>query len=82
MPFDPSLPANNAVLDAAIVRAQLNALNLDKIDASQLAGAINGTSNNSNAVAILNQAATSAYDSSQMQSVLDKLDELINALRR
>ncbi len=44
--------------------------------------AISGTSNNSNGVATLGQAADGSYNQNQMQVLLDKLDELINALRR
>jgi hypothetical protein len=43
---------------------------------------INGTSSNSNAVAPISQTASFGYDQNQMQQVLDKIDELINALRR
>ena len=39
-------------------------------------------SNNSNGVSTLNQGADSNYNPGQMQEVLNKLDELINALRR
>ncbi len=40
------------------------------------------TSNNSNGVGTLGQSADSNYQQSQMQDVMNKLDELINALRR
>lgn len=40
------------------------------------------TSNNSNGVGTLGQSAYSYYDQWQMQMVMDKIDELINALRR
>ncbi|WP_294227571.1 hypothetical protein [Prosthecobacter sp.] len=39
-------------------------------------------SNNSNGVNTLGQGADGSYNQSQMQDVLNKLDELINALRR
>lgn len=39
-------------------------------------------SNNSNGVSTLGQGADGSYNPSQMQDVLNKLDELINALRR
>ncbi|MEQ1851093.1 MAG: hypothetical protein ABMA01_05805 [Chthoniobacteraceae bacterium] len=41
-----------------------------------------GTSNNSNGVGTLGQSADAGYNQSQMQTLLDKVDELINALRR
>ena len=40
------------------------------------------TSSNSNAVALLSEAADSSYNQTQMQTVMAKLDELILALRR
>lgn len=47
-----------------------------------LASAIGGTSNNSNAVATLGQSADPNYQQSQIQDLINKVDELINALRR
>ena len=49
---------------------------------AQLSSAVSGTSNNSNAVSTLNQSADSNYNPSQMQALMDKMDELITALRR
>jgi hypothetical protein len=40
------------------------------------------SSANSNGVNTLGQTADGTYSSSQMQDVINKLDELINALRR
>lgn len=40
------------------------------------------TSSNSNAVSTLSQSADAGYSPTQMQDVLSKIDELINALRR
>lgn len=47
-----------------------------------LANAITGTSSNSNAVGTLGQGADFNYNQPQMQALMDKMDELINALRR
>lgn len=47
-----------------------------------LDGAIQTTSANSNSVSQLNATADISYQSSQMQEVMNKLDELIWALRR
>ena len=80
MPFDPSKPANSSPLSSSEVRGQLNGLNQAITDAVN--AAIAGTSNNSNGVGTLGQIASGGYDPGQMQQVLDKLDELINALRR
>ena len=38
--------------------------------------------NNANGVGILNQVAVGGYNQSQMQGVLNKLEEPINATRR
>jgi hypothetical protein len=40
------------------------------------------TSANSNAVDVLGQSAALSYEPLQIQAMLDKIDELINALRR
>lgn len=91
MPFDPSKPAPGDDLDAVLVRSQLNALKA-LIDAqaaqiSSLQGQVNlflaATSSNSNGVA--NLALTIANNPPQnfdVQPIADKVDELINALRR
>jgi len=80
MPYDPNIPADHAPLSSAVMRANLSALNQDWINGVN--SAIASSSNNSNAVATLSEGASGSYDPSQMQRVLDKIDELINALRR
>ncbi len=85
MPFDPTKPATNSPLASAEMRTQLTALNNDlqtRATVTDLVNAIAGTSSNSNAVGTLTQGADGAYNPDQMQAVLDKIDELINALRR
>ncbi len=85
MPFDPTKPATNSPNSSAEMRSQLTSLNaeiLARTTAADLAAAIAGTSSNSNAVSTLGQSADSGYNQTQMQDVLNKLDELINALRR
>ena len=89
MPFDPTKPATNSPNSSAEMRSQLTALDADiqqratQADlANAIAAAIAGTSSNSNGVGTLSQGASGGYDQSQMQAVLDKIDELINALRR
>lgn len=49
---------------------------------AQLSSAVSDSSNNSNAVSTLNQGADSNYSQPQMQAQMDKMDELITALRR
>ena len=85
MPFDPAKPANNSPVTAAELRAQLQAL----YDESQLRptvsdmnAAIAGTSSNSNGVGTLGLGVSDPPTQAEVQSIADKLDELINALRR
>ena len=52
------------------------------VNFGDLASAIQTTSTNSNSVSTLSQQADGFYNSSQLQQVMDKVDELINALRR
>jgi hypothetical protein len=87
--FDPSYPPTDAEIESAPLRAQFNALNDDIQTRSTVAlmnatvqSAVGATSNNSNSVATLNMMADSFYNSNQLQDVMNKLDELINALRR
>ena len=48
----------------------------------QLDNAIAGTSRNSNNVPVLNQTADANYNPGQMQMLFNRMDDLINALRR
>ncbi|MBL9114227.1 MAG: hypothetical protein JNJ83_04420 [Verrucomicrobiaceae bacterium] len=83
--FDPTLPQENTPADAAQMRDQLNALNDDiqtRATTDELNTAIQGTSANTNQVSTLNMNADAAYDQNQMQAVLQKLDEVILAMRR
>ena len=91
MPFDPAKPAPGDDLDAVLIRNQLNALKA-LIDAqagqiaslqAQLTAVIGETSNNSNGVGNLNlNIANNPPQQSEVQPIADKVDELINALRR
>jgi hypothetical protein len=53
-----------------------------EVTTAALDAAISGTSNNSNGVAALAESADSSYNQPQIQNLLNKMDELINALRR
>ena len=53
-----------------------------EVTTAALNAAISATSNNSNAVATMGEIADGSYNSNQMQNVINKMDELINALRR
>ena len=88
MPFDPTKPAPGDDLDAVLIRDQLKAL----IDAqaaqiatlqSQLDIAIANSSNNSNGVPNLSLTINSNPPQNyEVRPIADKVDELINALRR
>jgi hypothetical protein len=53
-----------------------------EVTAAQLSSAISGTSNNTDAVGLLNLAVSDPPTQSELQAVANKLDELILALRR
>jgi hypothetical protein len=89
MPFDPSKPANNSPASSAEMRSQLTSLNADIQQRATIndlnnaiANALAQTSNNSNGVSTMGQSADGSYQQWQMQMLFDKVDELINALRR
>ena len=89
MAFNPALPTDDAVIESGVLRSQFTALNADTQTRASaedvsiaLAAAIAGTSNNCNSVNPLYQSANSDYSQNQMQDVLSKLDDLINALHR
>ena len=71
------------------MRGQLTALNADIQQralvndlSSAIANALAQTSSNSNAVNTLGMGADGGYNPSQMQDLINKVDELITALRR
>ena len=89
--FDPAKPAPGDALDAVLIRAQLNELKalIDSQAAqianlqAQLNAAIAGTSNNSNGVGNLSLTINNNPPQQfEVQPIADKVDELINALRR
>ena len=89
MPFDPTKPANNSPASSAEMRSQLTSLNADIQQRAtindlnnSIANALAQTSNNSNGVGTLGMSADGSYNQTQMQDLINKLDELINALRR
>jgi putative salt-induced outer membrane protein YdiY len=53
-----------------------------EVSAAQLNTAIDGTSSNTNGVSTLGQTADGSYNPTQMQDLMNKVDELITALRR
>ena len=91
MPFDPSKPADHSPNSSAEMRAQLTSLKaeIDALNAqvaalqAQFPAAIAGTSSNSNGVGNLNLAINNNPPQNfEVQAIADKLDALINALRR
>jgi dihydroxyacetone kinase len=98
MPFDPTKPAFGSPDSSAEMRDQLNALKalidaqaaqIASLSAqladvpNQIAAAIAGTSSNSDGVANLGLTiANNPPQQYEVQPIADKLDELINALKR
>jgi len=89
MPFDPTVPANNAEATAIMFRGQFQALNQDiqaRATVSQMVVADNNvlqqTSANSNGVDTLNITASSTYDEAQQQEIINAFNALVSALRR
>lgn len=97
MPFDPALPANASLIVAAELRGQFTGLK-SEIDAlptqAQLSNDLVNTENaavlttlpqtsaNSNGVSLLNMSVSDPPTQAEMQAIADKVDALINALRR
>ncbi len=85
MPFDPTKPANNSANSSAEMRSQLTALNSDiqtRATQSDLTTQIGATPAKSNGVATMGMAVSDPPTQSEVQTIADKLDELINTLRR
>jgi hypothetical protein len=55
---------------------------LPQIECNAIANALDQTSNNSNGVGTLGIGADVGYNQQPMQDIINKVDELINALRR
>lgn len=97
IPFDPTLPASGSQIVAGELRSQFTGLN-DEIAVlptqAQLSNdlvncqnaavntALPQTSANSNGVGTLSFTPNTSYEPSEMQAVINKMDELINELRR
>ena len=82
MPFDPSLPGDHSPLISAEMRGQLNARDADKASHTEVAGAIAGTANNMNAVGDLSVSLSNPPQQWEVQAIVDKMNELLAALRR
>lgn len=73
--------ALNADIQTRVTQAQLTD-GMSTAVSTAVGSALSSSSNISNNVAQLGQVAYAYYDFTQMQQVMDKIDELINALRR
>ncbi|MEI6192962.1 MAG: hypothetical protein WCS42_01380 [Verrucomicrobiota bacterium] len=86
MPYNPDLPAANSPSSSAEMRAQLNGLDAkigDCATQASLNDAINaGAAANCDGVAELNLTVSNPPTQAQMQSLADKVDELIRTLKR
>ena len=85
MPFDPNHPLPGDALDAGFIRTQMTALNGDiqqRPTAAQLAAQISSTSANSNNVDLLAMTVSEPMSQAEGQVLVDKVNELITALRR
>ena len=72
-PEGPMGPAGPQGPPGEVTQSDLNNAELNMLSQS---------SANSNGVSTLNQSADGTYNPAQIQALLDKMDELINALRR
>ena len=89
MAYDPNLPTENTLVDAVQMRTQLTGI-VDLVNAAaanaashaEVGNAITGTSNNSNNVGFLNVGLSNPPQQWEVQPIIDKLNELIQALRR
>ena len=85
MPYDPAKPADGSPLSSAEMRDHLGGLHEEiqarvALEVFQMEMA--NTSSNTDDVGLLAETANATYSQAQMQTVIDKLDELITALRR
>ena len=72
MAYDPTKPQENTPLDAAQMRSQFAGLKALLDDRAHRVDDVNG----------LGMTVQDPFDASQLQAVADKLDELLDALKR
>jgi len=89
MPYDPTKPQAGTEIDAVEMRAQLQALYQEiqaRATVVQMTNADNAvlqqSSANSNGVEPLNISVGSTYDEAIQQEIVNKINEIIFALRR
>ncbi len=85
MPFDPSLPATDAPVSSVELRNQFNGLQQNiqaKADEDDCAGRLALTAVNPGEVMELGMVASDPPTQLEVQTIADKLDELIAVLKR
>ena len=86
MPFDPDLPVNNSPISSSELRAQFNGLKeelqLICVTQGQYSVDYEDTARNPLTVARLEMAVSDPPTQAEVQAIADKIDELIDALKR
>ncbi|HXE42214.1 MAG TPA: hypothetical protein VN516_04230, partial [Candidatus Baltobacteraceae bacterium] len=82
MAYDPTLPANNSPIVSAELRNQYAGLKEEIDDKVSNQDLNNNSSANSNQVQFLGMIASDPPTQGDVQSIADKVDELIQQLRR
>jgi hypothetical protein len=97
MPFDPSLPQDNTTATAAQMRAQLTGLKdlFDQLQAqvaaqanaiaslqNQVSSLIPDTPHNPASVSNLSLSLSNPPQSFEVQQIIDKVNEMLNVMRR
>ena len=90
MPFDPNYPQDGQLIDATDFRNQFNALKalIDTLQSQinalqgQISALIPDTPHNCASVGDLSLSLSNPTQSFEVQQLIDKINELLNALRR
>ena len=82
MPFDPSLPADNSLASAGEMRNQLNSLKAILDTCPDDAGVEAITAGQCLGVNYLGLTVSDPPTQAEVQSIADKLDEILTSLRR
>ena len=86
MPFDPDLPANNSPISSSELRDQFNGLKEELetfcVPLAQYQTDYEDTARNPVTVARLDMAVSDPPTQAEVQAIADKIDELIDALKR
>ncbi len=87
MAFDSTLPVNSSLISAVELRNQFNALNTliednNSFVLSEISSAVSGSAANVNAIDDLSFSISDPPTQTEVQDILDKLNQLIAALKR